>query len=267
MPRRPFCAAAPATSASLRAWPALLTLGAIGVAAQESLLVSNVELIHFPQFALLAGLILAAGLGAETAWLLATVAGIADETYQYLVLYAGVPNIYLDYNDMVLNAIGAAYAVCLFVAAGGRSTAATSPSARPWRKAAIAAVPGLFLARALDRSAAPLPVLEARRDRPFVPRLLAARRASRPGRPVAPRRLVLSRRQEGVNDGARRRYPLIAVLASSALSRSALAPSLPAEPSPLHQGVVPSSSPSGADRRPTSSTTAASRRSPPRAST
>lgn len=131
--------------AETRAWPALLILGAMGVAAQESLLVSNVELIHFPQFALLAGLILATGIGAEAAWLVATAAGIADETYQYLVLYAGVPNIYLDYNDMVLNAIGAAYAVCLFVAAGGRSAAGEQSVAPRWRNAIAGISTGLFL--------------------------------------------------------------------------------------------------------------------------
>jgi hypothetical protein len=128
-----------------RAWPALLVLGAAGVAAQESLLVSNVELIHYPQFALLAGLILATGLGAETAWVLTTVAGIADEVYQYLVLYAGVPNIYLDYNDMVLNAIGAAYAVCLFVAAGGRESTHDPAAMRRLRRVASAIFAALFL--------------------------------------------------------------------------------------------------------------------------
>jgi hypothetical protein len=131
--------------AETRAWPALLVLGAIGVAAQESLLVSNVELIHFPQFALLAGLILATGLGPEATWLLASAAGIADEVYQYLVLYAGVPNIYLDYNDMVLNAIGAGYAVCLFVAARGRSAAGRQPVARRWRTAIAGISTFLFL--------------------------------------------------------------------------------------------------------------------------
>jgi hypothetical protein len=107
-----------------RALPALLILAVAGVGAQESLLVTNVELIHFPQFALLAGLLLAGGAGPEAAWLLATAAGIVDELYQYLFIYAEVPNVYLDYNDMVLNALGAAYAVCLFAAAGGRSIGA-----------------------------------------------------------------------------------------------------------------------------------------------
>jgi hypothetical protein len=116
-----------------RALFALLILGALGVAAQESLLVSNVELIHFPQFALLTALLLATGLGAEAAWLLGTLAGIADEAFQYLVLYAGLPNIYLDFNDMVLNALGAAYAVCLFAAARGRS-ARMGGIAPTWRR-------------------------------------------------------------------------------------------------------------------------------------
>jgi hypothetical protein len=128
-----------------RAVLALLALGAGGVAAQESLLVSNVELIHFPQFALLAGLLLAAGLGAEATWLLATAAGIADEAYQYLVLYSGVPNIYLDFNDMVLNSLGAAYAVCLFAAAGGRSAPARDVTPSWWPTTAVLALAGLLI--------------------------------------------------------------------------------------------------------------------------
>jgi hypothetical protein len=84
------------------------------LAAQRWMLVANVEIIHFPQFGLIAGLLLAAGLAAEPAWLLATGAGILDETYQELVLYADRTDTYLDFNDMILNAIGAAWVVVLF---------------------------------------------------------------------------------------------------------------------------------------------------------
>jgi hypothetical protein len=126
-----------------RALPALLILAAAGVAAQESLLVTNVELIHFPQFALLAALLLVAGIGAEAAWFVATLAGIADEVYQYRVLYHGLPEIYLDYNDMVLNSIGAAWAVGLYAAAGGQLSG-TWDSWMRWRKPAASALIGLL---------------------------------------------------------------------------------------------------------------------------
>jgi hypothetical protein len=92
------------------------TLLALAIAAQRWLLVSNVELIHFPQFGLLAALLLFAGLSPQVAWLAASIGGVLDEVYQRLVIYAQVPNVYLDWNDMVLNAIGAALAVVIATA-------------------------------------------------------------------------------------------------------------------------------------------------------
>lgn len=99
----------------------LLGLTLITLGAQRWLLVSNVEMIHLPQFGLLAALLLVAGVGPRGAWLGATLAGVLDEAYQWLVIYAALP-VYFDYNDIVLNAIGAAWAVLL--GAAGRSTAA-----------------------------------------------------------------------------------------------------------------------------------------------
>jgi hypothetical protein len=92
----------------------VLIVSGISFAAQHWLLVANVELIHLPQFALLATLLLAAGLDASSAYLLSTAAGVLDETYQHLVIYAGVAGTYFDINDIVLNAIGAAWGVVLF---------------------------------------------------------------------------------------------------------------------------------------------------------
>ena len=90
----------------------VLTIGTL--AAQRWLLVTNIELIHFPQFALLAVLFLTAGFEPKVAWVLGSLGGLLDETYQHLVLYAGVANTYFDINDVLLNAIGAAWGVCLF---------------------------------------------------------------------------------------------------------------------------------------------------------
>ena len=59
----------------------LLVLAAATVAAQRYLLVSNIELIHFPQFGPIAAP-LATGLGPHGAWIGATLAGVLDETYQ-----------------------------------------------------------------------------------------------------------------------------------------------------------------------------------------
>lgn len=115
----------------------LLALAAGTVAAQQWLLVSNVELIHFPQFGLLAALLLGAGLGPQAAWIGATACGVLDETYQYLVIYAHVQGTYFDYNDIVLNAIGAAWAVAL--AAAGGSAGATS-GARRLQRAVLGAL-------------------------------------------------------------------------------------------------------------------------------
>ncbi len=109
---------------------ALLALAVATTLAQRWLLVSNVELIHLPQFGLFAALLLAAGLDPDMAFLGATLAGVFDELYQYLVLYADVANVYLDYNDIVLNTIGAAWAVVL----AGRSRAGSQTTAG-WRRA------------------------------------------------------------------------------------------------------------------------------------
>lgn len=100
-------------------WLAASLLGMVilTAASQRWLLVTNIELIHFPQFALIAVLFLAAGLGARAAWLCGSIAGLLDEVYQHLVLYAGVAGTYFDINDIFLNAIGAAWGVLLFGAA------------------------------------------------------------------------------------------------------------------------------------------------------
>lgn len=117
----------------------LAILAAVTVAAQELLLVSNIELVHFPQFAILAAAFLAAGLPPEAAWLAASAAGVFDETYQHLVIYAGVPNTYLDFNDMLLNAIGAAWTVMLWaVASSPRLASVTAGASRAWRRWVVA---------------------------------------------------------------------------------------------------------------------------------
>ena len=120
-----------------RVLAALLLLAVATVAAQQWMLVSNVELIHFPQFGLLAALLLGAGLAPQPAWIGATACGVLDETYQHLVIYAHVAGTYFDYNDVVLNAIGAAWTVVL--AAAGASLNRTDGASR-WERALLGAL-------------------------------------------------------------------------------------------------------------------------------
>lgn len=130
-----------------RARAAIAGLAVLSALAQRGLLVSNVELVHLPQFGLLAALLLAAGLPPQLAWVVATLAGVADETYQHLVIYADRSDTYFDWNDIVLNAIGAAWAVVL--ARGGRADPATAPQRRLQRALAAALALGLLAALAL----------------------------------------------------------------------------------------------------------------------
>ena len=91
----------------------LAALMMMTAAAQHWLLVVNIELIHLPQFALLAALLSRAGLSPLPTFTVTTVAGIFDETYQHLVTYANTPGTYFDINDIVLNALGAVWGVLL----------------------------------------------------------------------------------------------------------------------------------------------------------
>lgn len=144
----------------------LLGLTAITLASQRWLLVTNIELIHFPQFALIAVLFLIAGLGSRAAFLCGSIAGLLDETYQHLVLYAGVPNTYFDVNDILLNAVGAAWGVCLF---GADRLAAEGPSLADSRRylQALAATAGLVLIAAFFDPPNPQLLQKAATGRPY----------------------------------------------------------------------------------------------------
>jgi VanZ family protein len=77
------------------------------------LVVFNVENIHFPQYAVLTLTIFALfkHFGATVFWV--TLSGVFDEGYQYFVLYRNNNIVYLDFNDIVLNLIGAGIGVAL----------------------------------------------------------------------------------------------------------------------------------------------------------
>lgn len=144
-------------SVNVRRWlqpeviAAVLLLSLFSYGAYMLLLVANVELIHFPQYALIAGVLLLGGNRPSVAWAAAVVAGIIDETYQELVIYAGRPDTYLDVNDMILNTIGATWAVLLLTAGTRRST--DEPSRDRWNRRrgwAAAFVVALFVLLWID---------------------------------------------------------------------------------------------------------------------
>jgi hypothetical protein len=64
----------------------------------------HTEAVHFLQFGLLAPIVFLATKRVPLTLALVTIAGLADEAYQYWFLYANW-GIYLDWNDVVLNAI------------------------------------------------------------------------------------------------------------------------------------------------------------------
>lgn len=76
-------------------------------ASYKTLIVFNVESIHFVQYAVLALLVfpLAMRYGETVLW--CTLLGALDEGYQYFVLYRDYNDVYFDFNDILLNLVGA----------------------------------------------------------------------------------------------------------------------------------------------------------------
>jgi len=83
------------------------------VVSYKTLVVFNVENIHFPQYAILALPVFALlkHFGTTVFWV--TLLGALDEAYQYFVLYRDNNAVYLDFNDIVLNLIGAGIGITL----------------------------------------------------------------------------------------------------------------------------------------------------------
>ncbi|MGB9601029.1 MAG: hypothetical protein ACPL7I_10790, partial [Myxococcota bacterium] len=71
------------------------------------LFVSNVEAVHYFQYAIIAVMIFKISDNLLYSFVASTILGVVDEAYQYYVLYAGVKGLYLDYNDMLFNVHGA----------------------------------------------------------------------------------------------------------------------------------------------------------------
>lgn len=69
--------------------------------------VSNIEAIHYIQYAIVAFLLMNISKNPFYSFLGTLILGVVDECYQYFVLYKGQSGVYLDFNDMLFNIHGA----------------------------------------------------------------------------------------------------------------------------------------------------------------
>jgi hypothetical protein len=118
------------------------------VISYKMLVVFNVENIHFPQYAVLTLPIFALfkHFGATVFWV--TLSGAFDEGYQYFVLYRNNNIVYLDFNDIVLNLIGAGIGVALIYTLSdlkSESLAFHANSSRKWNKSIIFTITACIL--------------------------------------------------------------------------------------------------------------------------
>ncbi len=84
------------------------------VLALFTLMVVNMEAIHYPQYAILAILVFLLVRRYGDAFVLTSSLGIIDEIYQYIVLNPTFK--YLDFNDFVLNMLGAGAGLLIIAA-------------------------------------------------------------------------------------------------------------------------------------------------------
>lgn len=100
----------------------MVTLGLIA-ASWPWLFYTDIEVVHFPQYAVLSVLLYALTRRFGRSLLYASLLGAADECFQF---YVSHPNwaINLDFNDMMYNAIGAGFGCTLiYIAVEGRLSA------------------------------------------------------------------------------------------------------------------------------------------------
>ncbi|MGA1871606.1 MAG: hypothetical protein ACMUJM_24015 [bacterium] len=89
------------------------------VAADRFLIVTNVERIHYPQYAILAILVIMVIPDDFLAIFFTTLGGAVDELIQFV--WHPKYTKYLDFNDFVLNALGALAGVTLFLTVSSRA--------------------------------------------------------------------------------------------------------------------------------------------------
>lgn len=95
----------------LKLFYCVVTAGLV-VGSYTKLFMINMESIHFPQYALIAILVFAIMPRFGETILMVTILGAIDEAHQYWVLDKDA-DLYLDFNDMILNLQGAAIGVML----------------------------------------------------------------------------------------------------------------------------------------------------------
>ncbi len=99
------------------------------IACFNTLFVMNVEMIHFPQYAIMAGLLYPLTRRFGETVVLATMLGVTDEGYQYLVLHRHWST-YFDINDVTLNLLGAGFGVVLIYLAQATKTSGDNAGSR-----------------------------------------------------------------------------------------------------------------------------------------
>lgn len=86
---------------------------ALVVVSYKVLIVFYVESIHFPQYAFLVLPVFALTLSFGRTVFYVTLLGAIDEAYQYLVHYSDNMEVYFDFNDIVLNLVGAGIGILI----------------------------------------------------------------------------------------------------------------------------------------------------------
>jgi VanZ family protein len=103
------------------------------VVSYKMLVVFNVENIHFPQYAVLTLPVFALfrHYGNTVFWV--TLSGAFDEAYQYFVIYRNL-DLYLDFNDIILNLIGAGMGVVfIYTLLDGKSESLVFNKKSSWK--------------------------------------------------------------------------------------------------------------------------------------
>jgi len=100
-----------------KVWFAFLMTLFFIILSFNTLLVVNVEIIHFVQYAILAILLFPLFHNYQDTLFYAMVLGAIDEGYQYFVL-APLRTDYFDFNDVIIDLIGAALGLLLLWASG-----------------------------------------------------------------------------------------------------------------------------------------------------
>lgn len=117
------------------------------IIAHRMMMVFSIELIHYPQYLIPAIPIFALVRRFDETIYWTTFIGAIDEANQYFVLYRDNNTVYLDYNDMLMNLVGAGIGVFLVYALSDENEFLKFHvrHIKKWRKAIIWSITGLIL--------------------------------------------------------------------------------------------------------------------------